>query len=209
MTENHNHLHQDYLDTIIRLENEVPQNLEFEYYDPKSDKSEKITFEDLLWKWSVIVFYPADFTFVCPTELKDLQKSSVDIMKNPVNLFVASTDTIFSHKRWIETEPLLKDFDIKMISDRNWVLSMLFGVLDNETGNAQRWTFIISPDLILKSIEITTEPLGRSSFEIVRKINALEFMRNNPWSVCPASWNIWLKTLKPSLQMAGNVWKDN
>lgn len=203
--ENHNH---DCFDATLRLEDEVPTDLEFAYYDPKSDESKKTTFEDLLWKWSVIVFYPADFTFVCPTELKDLQKVYSDIMQNPVNLFVASTDTVFTHKRRVETEPLLKDFKINMISDRNGVLSMMLGVLDNETWNANRWTFIISPEGQIKSIDITTESLWRSSAELVRKVNALEFMRSNPWQACPASWNIGMKTLNPSLKIAGNVGKE-
>lgn len=92
-----------------------------------------------------------------------------------------------------------------MISDRKGTLSKVFGILNAETGNSERGTFIISPEGVLKSIEIVTEPIGRAANELLRKVRSLDFVKNNPGSACPASWNIGLKTLKPSIKIAGNV----
>lgn len=190
--------------TPITLESTL-ENLTFEIYNPKTDKNETKTLSDLKGKRTVLVFYPADFTFVCPTELKDLGKIHDEINANNAEVFVVSTDTIFSHKRRKETESLLKDFTVPMISDRTAKLSKYFNIRNEKTGNAERGTFIISSDGVLKSIEITTEPLGRSAHELLRKVQALHFMKQNPGHACPASWNIGLKTLQPSLDIAGNV----
>jgi peroxiredoxin (alkyl hydroperoxide reductase subunit C) len=95
-----------------------------------------------------------------------------------------------------------------MVSDRKGDLSRLFGVLNPDSWNSARWTFIISPDWILKAIEIVTEPIGRSTTELVRKIRALEFVRSNPGQACPATWNVWWQTLKPSIKIAGHVWEE-
>lgn len=193
--------------TPITLESQI-QNHEFDLYDPKNDKTYKKMFSEYEGKWVILAFYPADFTFVCPTELKDLSKVYGKVLECNAELFVVSTDTIFSHKRWIETESLLKDFNIPMISDRTGELTRYFNIRNNTTGNAERGTFIISPKGILKSIEITTEPLGRSAQELLRKIQALDFIENNPGHACPASRNIGLKTLKPSLDIAGKVGEE-
>jgi len=194
--------------TNLKLENLIEKNLSFNIYDPKSDKSHTKLLWDFEWKWVILVFYPADFTFVCPTELKDLSKSHKDIEDNNAEIFVVSTDTIFSHKIRKETESLLKDFTIPMISDRTWELSRYFNVLNEKSGNSERWTFIIAPNGVLKSIEITTEPLGRSAQELLRKIQALRFIETNPGHACPASRNIGFKSLKPSLDIAGKVWEE-
>lgn len=193
--------------TPITLESQI-QNHEFDLYDPKNDKTYKKMFSEYEGKRIILTFYPADFTFVCPTELKDLSKIYGKILECNAELFVVSTDTIFSHKRWIETESLLKDFNIPMISDRTGELTKYFNIRNEKTGNAERGTFIISPKGILKSIEITTEPLGRSAQELLRKIQALDFIENNPGHACPASRNIGLKTLKPSLDIAGKVGEE-
>lgn len=150
-------------------------------------------------------FYPADFTFVCPTELKDLNQAYPSIKEANAELLVVSVDTVFSHKRWVETEGLLKGFGIKMVADRTTELTEMFGLMNPVTGNAERGTIIISPDGIIKSVELVTEPLGRSSAELVRKLKALEFMRTNPGSACPASWNDGDKVLKPDIKIAGHV----
>lgn len=193
--------------TPINLESTI-QNFEFEVYDPQTDKSSRKMFAEYEWKRVIFVFYPADFTFVCPTELKDLSKVYDKISDCNTEVFVVSTDTIFSHKRRIETESLLKEFKIPMISDRTGELTKYFNIRNETTGNAERGTFIISPKWILKSIEITTEPLWRSAAELLRKIQALDFIENNPGHACPASRNIGLKTLKPSLDIAGKVGEE-
>jgi peroxiredoxin (alkyl hydroperoxide reductase subunit C) len=193
------------MNEIIRLESKINGEQEISLYNPSTDAIENKKFKDYEGKWLVIMFYPADFTFVCPTELKDLGKSYQDLLNSNANVVVASTDTVFSHKRWVETESLLKEFKIPMISDRTGEISKSFGVLNTKSGNAERGTFIISPEGIIKSIEITTEPLGRSAHEVVRKIQALEYMRNNPGHACPASRNIGQQDLTPGLDIAGRV----
>ena len=191
----------------LKLEDYI-ETLSFDIYDPASDSIIKKSLWDFASKRLVLFFYPADFTFVCPTELKDLNKSYEDIKDSNAEILVISTDTVFSHKRRIETEKLLENFKIQMVSDRKWDLSRLFGVLNSESWNSARWTFIISPDGVLKAIEIVTEPIGRSTIELVRKIRALEFVRSNPGEACPATWNVWWQTLKPSIKIAGHVWEE-
>ncbi len=193
--------------TILKLEDKI-EVLSFDIYEPSTDSIIKKNLNDFAGKRLVLFFYPADFTFVCPTELKDLNKSYQDIKDTNAEILVVSTDTVFSHKRWIETEKLLENFKIQMISDRKWDLSRLFGVLNPDSWNSARWTFIISPDGILKAIEIVTEPIWRSTLELVRKIRALEFVRSNPGQACPATWNVWWQTLKPSIKIAGHVWEE-
>ena len=175
--------------TTVKLEDTI-ENLSFDIYEPTTDTIIQKNVNDFTGKWLILFFYPADFTFVCPTELKDLNKSYEDIKNTNAEILVISTDTVFSHKRWIETEKLLENFKIKMISDRTGNISRTFGVWNTETGNSERGTFIISPDGILKAIEIVTEPIGRSTTELIRKIRALEFVRVNPGQACPATWNV-------------------
>jgi len=182
------------MNEIIRLESKINGEQEVSLYNPSTDAIENKKFKDYEGKWLVVMFYPADFTFVCPTELKDLGKSYQDLLNSNANVLVASTDTVFSHKRWVETESLLKEFKIPMLSDRTTEISKSFGVLNTKSGNAERGTFIISP-----------EALGRSAHEVVRKIQALEYMRNNPGHACPASRNIGQQDLTPGLDIAGRV----
>ena len=188
----------------IKLEDKV-EDLKLNIYDPKTDSIIEKNIKNYQGKWLVLFFYPADFTFVCPTELKDLNKAYEDIKNSNAEVLVVSTDTVFSHKRWIETEKLLEGFGIQMVSDRRWEISDLFNVLNDESGNSERWTFIISPEGVVKSIEISTEPVWRSSVELVRKLHALEYVRTNPGQACPASWNTGNKTLKPGIDIAGMV----
>jgi peroxiredoxin (alkyl hydroperoxide reductase subunit C) len=189
---------------ILHLESTMP-NVSFDFYNPITDTVETKTLDDYKGKRVVFFFYPADFTFVCPTELKDLMNIAEEVKKLNAELFTVSTDTVFSHKRRIETEHLLQHFTLPMISDRKGNLSKMFGIRNASTGNSERATFIISPDGTIKSLEVVTEPIGRASHELLRKINSLDFVRNNPGHACPASWNIGLKTLNPSIKIAGHV----
>ncbi len=189
---------------MLGLEDKVP-DMQMEVYDPSKDDvlTEKIS--DYAGKWLVVVFYPADFTFVCPTELKDLNQAYTQIKENNGELLVVSVDTVFSHKRRVETEALLKGFEVKMVADRAGEMTDVFGVMNQESGNAERGTFIVSPDGVIKSIEVVTEPIGRSSAELVRKLKALEFVRTNTGAACPASRNTGDKVLAPSIKIAGKV----
>ena len=188
----------------VKIDSKAPSfNLPF--YDPKKDNDGKITLKDLKWKWSVLFFYPADFTFVCPTELKDMADQKEKFKELKVKVLAVSTDTIFSHRAWTKHEVLMKNFPYKMLSDHTWFVADLYNIWDSETGMAWRWTFIIDPDLNVKWIEITSGPLWRNSEELIRKIEGLQFIRKNPTQACPAKWALWGKTLTPSIKIAGEV----
>ena len=116
-----------------------------------------------------------------------------------------SVDSVFSHKSWLESEEMLKDFQFNMISDRNTVLSRYFGIFNTTTGNAERGTFIISPDGVLKTIEIHTDAVGRSAKELVRKLYGLKFVTENKGHACPASWENNMKTMQPNIKNAGHA----
>ena len=134
----------------VKIDSKAPSfNLPF--YDPKKDNDGKITLKDLKWKWSVLFFYPADFTFVCPTELKDMADQKEKFKELKVKVLAVSTDTIFSHRAWTKHELLMKDFPYKMLADHTGEISEKYNILDHETGMAARWTFIIDPDLNISS----------------------------------------------------------
>jgi peroxiredoxin (alkyl hydroperoxide reductase subunit C) len=133
------------------LEDGVP-DMPLEIYDPIKDEVVKKHFSEFEGKWVVLVFYPADFTFVCPTELRDLNNKYDQICQYNTEVFVASTDTVFSHKRRVETEKLLEGFKIPMIADRTQDLSLLFAALNQDTGNAERATIVLSPQGMLWSL---------------------------------------------------------
>ena len=191
---------------VVKLEDQL-DDLQFEIYDPVKDDVVEKKLSDYAGKWVVLFFYPADFTFVCPTELKDLNDKVEEFKQmGDVEVLVVSTDTVFSHRGWIKEEHLLENFQIPMVADRTTVLSRYFGVLNEQTWNAERWTFIIDPDGVLKAIEIHTEPLGRSSAELVRKLHALRYIKANPGNACVASWNGENSPkLQPSIKIAGEV----
>ena len=190
-----------------RLESLLPHH-QLTMYLPTTDQITKKSTQDFEGKRLILFFYPADFTFVCPTELKDLNSNYIELQANDAEVVVISTDTVFSHKRWKETEKLLEGFDIPMASDRTGEISKFLGIWNEITGNSERATFIISPDGVIKGIEIVTEPIGRNSAELVRKVKALDFVRDNPWHACPASRNTGDKTLQPSIKIAGHVGEE-
>ena len=189
-----------------KIDNKAP-SWEMPYYDPKTDSDGKMSSDDLKWKWYVLVFYPADFTFVCPTEMKDLADQKEVFDKMWVEVLAVSTDSVFSHRAWVKDEKLMKNFDYKMLSDHNLSVSDIYNVLDEESGMAGRGTFIVDPDGVLRGIEITSWAQGRNSEELIRKIEGLQFMRENPTQACPAKWHNWDKTLTPDIKIAGEVYE--
>lgn len=178
------------------------------YYNPKSDNDWVLNLKDVKGKWVVLFYYPADFTFVCPTELKDMADAEAVFEELDVQVLACSTDTVFSHRAWVKHEMLMKDFPYKMLADHNLETADAYNILDEETGIAGRWTFIIDPDGVLRGIEITSGALGRNSEELIRKIKALQYMRANPSQACPAKWVLGDKTLTPSIKIAGEVWEQ-
>ncbi len=192
--------------TIVKIDNEAP-SFDLPYYDPKTDTDGKLALSDLQWKWSVLFFYPADFTFVCPTELKDMADAKPHFDKMWVEILAVSTDTIFSHRAWVKSEKLMEDFPYKMLADHGLETSDIYNILDDESGIAGRGTFIIDPDGVVRTIEVASGPLGRNSDELIRKLQALQFMRENPTAACPAKWAPWAKTLTPSIKLTGKVYE--
>jgi peroxiredoxin (alkyl hydroperoxide reductase subunit C) len=157
-------------------------------------------------KWSVLVFYPADFTFICPTELADLAAKQAELKKMGCDVVSVSTDTKFVHYGWFHQEQLLKGVKFRMGADPKGEVSWLFGVYDEESGLALRGSFIISPDGTLVGSEILFYNVGREMDELVRKVRAFQYVAANPAEVCPAKWQPGAKTLKPSEKLVGNVY---
>ncbi|AUS08795.1 peroxiredoxin [Laceyella sacchari] len=174
-------------------------------YDPKNNKFIEVTEADLKGKWSVVCFYPADFTFVCPTELEDLQNQYATLKELGVEVYSVSTDTHFTHKAWHDHSEAISKIEYIMIGDPSQQLSRNFDVLNEEEGLADRGTFIIDPDGVVQAVEINAGGIGRDANTVVNKIKAAQYVRNNPGEVCPAKWQEGAKTLKPSLDLVGKI----
>lgn len=179
-----------------------------ETYNPQKEAVEKIALKDFEESWLVLFFYPADFTFVCPTELLDLNKHFDDFAKLKAKIVAVSTDTVFTHKAWVDMEELLNGFKYQMAADHSGKFSRELGIYDEEIGMAQRAVFIIDPDGFLRVAEIVADAIGRNASEILRKLKALDFVRKNPGHVCPASWDEGSQTLQPNIKKAGKVYKE-
>ena len=164
-----------------------------------------VTDADIANKWAIFFFYPADFTFVCPTELEDLNEHYPQLQKLGVEVFGVSTDTHFAHKAWHDTSEKIGKIKYAFLGDQLHTLSKNFGVLREESGLADRATFVIDPDGVIQIMEITSEGVGRNANELVRKIRAAQYVRNNPGQVCPAAWEEGEDTLAPSLDLVGKL----
>ena len=164
----------------------------------------QVTDADLKGKWSVVFFYPADFTFVCPTELEDLQEQYATLKSLGVEVYSVSTDTHFTHKAWHDHSEAISKLEYIMIGDPSHQISLGFDVLDDQ-GLAQRGTFIIDPDGIVQALEINADGIGRNAAILVDKIRAAQYVRTHPGEVCPAKWKEGAETLKPSLDLVGKI----
>ena len=169
------------------------------------EKFYDVTEKDVEGKWAVFFFYPADFTFVCPTELEDLGEHYDMLQKAGVEVFAVSTDTHFSHKAWHDTSDKIGKLKFPFLGDQSHVLSQNFGVLRDGQGLADRATFVVDPDGVIQIMEITCEGVGRNANELVRKILAAQYVRENPGQVCPAAWEAGEETLVPSLDLVGKL----
>ena len=166
----------------------------------------KVTNEDLKGKWSVVMFYPADFTFVCPTELEDMQNVYESQLKDMgVEVYSVSTDTHFTHKAWHDSSEAISKVTYTMIGDPSHTLSQAFDVLIEGVGLADRGTFIIDPDGVIQGVEVTAGGMGRDAQATVDKVKAGIYMREHPGEVCPAKWKETGATLKPSLDLVGKI----
>ena len=159
--------------------------------------------KDIMGKWTVFFFYPADFTFVCPTELEDLQNKIDDFNKIGCQIFSVSTDSHFVHKAWHDHSERIKKITYPMLADPTAKLSRAFDVLIEEEGMAERGTFVVNPDGKIVAYEVNSGNVGRNADELFRKIQALQFVREHGDEVCPAKWQPGKETLKPSLDLVG------
>jgi peroxiredoxin (alkyl hydroperoxide reductase subunit C) len=164
-----------------------------------------VTNEDLKGKWSVLVFYPADFTFVCPTELGDLADNYASFQKLGVQIYGVSTDTHFTHKAWHDTSETIGKVQYPLIADPTLTLSRNFEVLIEEEGLAYRGTFVVNPEGRIKIIEVHDNGIGRDAKELLRKVQAAQYVASHPNEVCPAKWTPGAKTLAPSLDLVGKI----
>jgi peroxiredoxin (alkyl hydroperoxide reductase subunit C) len=155
--------------------------------------------------WSVVFFYPADFTFVCPTELGDLADNYAAFKALGVEIYAVSTDTHFTHKAWHDTSDTISKIEYVMVGDPTGTISRNFEVMIEESGLADRGTFVIDPDGKIQIIEINAGGVGRNATELLRKVKAAQYVRNHPGEVCPAKWEEGDSTLAPSLDLVGKI----
>ena len=160
---------------------------------------------DLLGKWSIFFFYPADFTFVCPTELGDMADKYPEFKKLGVEVYSVSTDTHFTHKAWHDVSETIKKIQYPMLADPTGHLSRAFGVHIEEEGLAYRGTFVVNPEGQIKIVEIHDNGIGRNADELLRKVQAAQFVASHPGEVCPAKWKPGAQTLKPGLNLVGKI----
>ncbi len=164
-----------------------------------------VTQNDVHGKWSVFFFYPADFTFVCPTELGDMADKYSEFKKMGVEVYGVSTDTHFTHKAWHDTSETIKKINYPMLADPTGQLSRAFGVYIESEGLAYRGTFVVNPEGLIKIAEIHDNGIGRNADELLRKVQAAQFIASHPNEVCPAKWRPGEKTLKPGLDLVGKI----
>lgn len=161
--------------------------------------------ENLKGKWSVVCFYPADFSFVCPTELEDLQNQYATLKGMGAEVYSVSTDTHYTHKAWHDHSEAIGKIEYIMIGDPSQKISRMFDVLDEASGLSERGTFIIDPNGVVQTVEITAGGIGRDASTLIDKMKAAQYVFNNPGEVCPAKWKEGSETLKPSIDLVGKI----
>jgi len=165
----------------------------------------EVSKQDVLGKWSIFFFYPADFTFVCPTELADLADLYEEFKATGTEIYSVSTDTHFVHKAWHDTSDTIKKINYTMLADPTGVLSRGFDVMIEEAGLAERGTFVVNPEGEIVAYEVVAGNVGRNAAELLRKLKALQFVAKNPSEVCPAKWEEGNDTLEPSIDLVGKI----
>jgi peroxiredoxin (alkyl hydroperoxide reductase subunit C) len=160
---------------------------------------------DLKGKWAIFFFYPADFTFVCPTELGDLADKYAELRSMGVEVYSVSTDTHFVHKAWYDASETIKKIKFPMLADPTGHLSRAFGVYIEEEGLAYRGTFLVDPEGKIKLSEVQDNSVGRNAEELVRKVQAAQYTASHSGEVCPAKWKPGAATLKPGLDLVGKI----
>ncbi len=196
-------MEQDLFDfEMVKVGQKVP---DFKMAAFQNDEIKDIKLSDYEGKWVLLMFYPADFTFVCPTELEDLAALYPKFQELGAEVISVSTDTAFVHKAWHDTSDAIGKVDYPMGADPTGAVSQLFDVYIDEEGLALRGTFIIDPDGVLKTAEVHDLGIGRSAAEALRKLTAAKFVHENGDQVCPANWTPGADTLKPGLDLVGKI----
>lgn len=160
---------------------------------------------DLAGKWSIFFFYPADFTFVCPTELGDVADHYEELQSRGVEVYSVSTDTHFTHKAWHDSSDTIGKIKYTMIGDPTGLITRNFEVMREGQGLADRATFLVDPDGVIQAMEITAEGIGRDADDLLRKVKAAQYVASHPGEVCPAKWKEGEATLAPSLDLVGKI----
>ncbi len=187
---------------MIQIDQKIP-DLEMEAFHNEEIKSIKLS--DYKGKWLILIFYPADFTFICPTELEEAANYYEEFKKLGAEILSVSTDTAFVHKAWHDQSPAIRKVKYPMVADPTGRLCREFGTYIEEEGVSLRGSFIIDPDGILKAFEIHANNIGRSAKELLRKLQAAVFVREHTEQVCPASWEPGKETLTPGLDLVGKI----
>ena len=178
---------------------------EFSVQAYHNDQFKTVSSKDLKGKWAIFFFYPADFTFVCPTELGDLADKYEQLKSMGVEVYSVSTDTHFVHKAWHDASDTIKKIKFPMLADPTGVLSRAFGVYIESDGLAYRGSFLVDPEGKIKLAEVQDNSNGRNAEELVRKVQAAQFVASHPGEVCPAKWTPGASTLKPGLNLVGKI----
>ena len=188
------------METIINTH--IP---EFKVQAYHNGEFKTVTDKDVLGKWAIFFFYPADFTFVCPTELEDMADKYDEFKKLGVEVYSVSTDSHFVHKAWHDASDSIKKIQYPMLADPTGLLSRAFGVMIEEDGMAYRGTFVSNPEGLIKLVEIQDNSIGRNAEELLRKVEAAQFVASHDGEGCPAKWKQGQATLKPSIDLVGKI----
>ena len=178
---------------------------EFKVQAFQNGEFKTVSHEDVLGKWAIFFFYPADFTFVCPTELVDMAEKYEEFKSAGVEVYSVSCDSHFVHKAWHDASESIRKIQYPMLADPTGVLSRGFGVMIEEDGMAYRGTFLVNPEGKIKIAEIQDNSIGRNADELLRKVQAALFVASHDGEVCPAKWKQGQETLKPSIDLVGKI----
>jgi peroxiredoxin (alkyl hydroperoxide reductase subunit C) len=187
---------------MVKIGHVIP-DFELEAFQKEEVKTLRLS--DYKGKWLVLFFYPADFTFVCPTELEEMANLYPQFQKANAEVLSVSTDTVFVHKAWHDTSKAIGKIAFPMVADPSGNLSREFGAYIEGVGLSLRGSFVIDPDGVLKAFEIHDNSIGRSAAELLRKLQAATFVRENGGEVCPANWTPGKATLTPGLDLVGKI----
>jgi len=187
---------------MIRIGQKIP---DFELEALHQGMIKRIRLSDYQGRWLLLIFYPADFTFICPTELEEAAHHYDEFCRLGAEILSISTDTVYVHKAWQDQSPTIKRIRFPMLADPSGRVCRAFGTYLEEEGVSLRGSFLIDPEGVLKAYEMHDNSIGRSMAEMLRKLQAAQYVREHKGEVCPASWRPGEKTLKPGLDLVGKI----